>query len=203
MCVWIVGDETKNFCESLSSFRQALYFVRKCGFNLLDTMIYEKLSGPSPYSGMRRYPPWFEYMFVLSKGKPKTFNPIKDILTKSGENVKSTGSTARQKDGTTKKTRDFVTKKYRSRSNVWKYQTGFNHDTKDKIALKHPARFPEALARDHILSWSNPLDLIYDPFMGSGTTAKCCTLLNRNWIGSEISSEYCKIVEERIKGLDK
>ena len=60
-----------------------------------------------------------------------------------------------------------------------------------------PAIFPEELA-DHIVSWSNEYDLIYDPFMGSGTTAKMALLCNRNFIGSEISKEYCEIANERI-----
>jgi len=196
--VWVVGDETRNFCESLSSFKQAIFFVENCGFNLLDTMIYEKIGGPSPYPNMKRYSPWFEYMFVFSKGKPTTFNPIKDKLTKSGENILNSGNTARQKNGNTKNTGSYTTKKYTMRHNVWKYHVGKGKDTKDKIALKHPARFPEALAKDCILSWSNPKDIVYDPLMGSGTTAKMAMVTDRNYIGSEVSKEYYDLAIARL-----
>lgn len=199
--VWVIGDETKNFCESLTSFKQAIYFVEECKFNLLDTMIYEKNGGPSPYPNMKRYAPWFEYMFIFSKGKPEVFNPIKDKITKSGEGKLNSGNTARQKNGETKKVRDYITSKFTMRHNVWTYDVGKGKDTKDRDALKHPARFPELLAQDHILSWSNPGDLILDPMCGSGTTCKMAKLNNRNFIGIDCSKEYCEISEERIKKL--
>ena len=196
--VWVIGDETKNFCETFSSFNQAIYF-NKCGFKLLDTMIYLKSGYAPAYPTLRRYANQFEYMFVFSKGKPKTFNPIqvdKTELTKLRQ-VNKMPSTFRQKDGTTikKNTQNFNEKK--SASNVWRLITGTNGHS-DKIAFKHPATFPEQLANDHIISWSNEGDLVYDPFMGSGTTAKMAMINNRNYIGSEISKEYCEIAEQRI-----
>jgi len=198
--VWVVGDETKDFCESLSSFKQAIYFVEKCGFNLLDTMIYKKNGSPSPYPNMRRYALIFEYMFVFSKGKPKTFNPIKDRKNKSHGKINS-GNTARQKDGTTKSSGSYLQKKYSIRTNIWTYDVGKNKDTKDVIALQHPARFPELLAKDHILTWSNPKEIILDPFAGSGTTLKMAKLNNRKYIGLEVSEEYCKIAQNRVSSL--
>jgi site-specific DNA-methyltransferase (adenine-specific) len=161
-------------------------------------MIYQKNGAPSPYPGMMRYAPYFEYMFVFSKGKPKTFNPIKDRKNKSFGKINS-GNTARQKDGSTKPTGSYIPKEFSIRPNVWTYDVGKNKDTKDEIALKHPARFPEMLAKDHILSWSNERDLILDPFLGSGTTAKMAKQLNRKFIGIEISEEYLKITKERLK----
>ena len=83
--------------------------------------------------------------------------------------------------------------------NIWFYNVGMANSTKDKFAFNHSAIFPEQLANDHILSWSNENDLVYDCFMGSGTVAKMSILNNRNWIGSEISSEYCDIIEARVK----
>lgn len=198
--VWVVGDETKNFCESLSSFKQAIYFVESCGFNLLDTMIYKKNGAPSTYPNLRRYGNLFEYMFVFSKGKPKTFNPIKDRPNKMYGKINS-GNTARQKDGTTKKTGSYIPKKFGTRFNVWEYNVGRNKDTSDKEAFNHPARFPEALARDHIISWSNEGDIVLDPFMGSGTTAKMALLNNRNFIGFEISREYVEIANQRLEAV--
>jgi site-specific DNA-methyltransferase (adenine-specific) len=197
--VWVIGDETSKFSESTSSFKQALFF-NQIGFNLLDTMIYLKSGYAPAYPTLRRYANQFEYMFVFSKGKPKTFNPImidKTELTKQRQ-VNSMPSTFRQKDGTTKKKNTTNTNEKKQASNVWRIITGTNGHT-DKFAFKHPATFPQQLASDHILSWSNKGDLVYDPFMGSGTTAKMSILNNRNWIGSEISNEYCNIIEERIK----
>jgi len=71
--VWIVNDATIKGSETGTSFKQALY-AKECGFNLHDTMIYEKIN-PIPYHH-NRYQPCFEYMFILSRGAPSIFNPI-------------------------------------------------------------------------------------------------------------------------------
>ena len=190
--VWVVGDETKNFCESLTSFKQAIYFVEDCGFNLLDTMIYHKSNYAPAYPTLRRYANTFEYMFVFSKGKPKSFTPIQQ--EKVLKNYKGKKSYFRQKDGSQiLKTID-CDRETKDAENLWTICP-----TKSKDAKNHPAVFPEKLAKDHIISWSNENDIVYDPFMGSGTTAKMAILNNRNWIGSEMSSEYCDIAEKRIK----
>jgi DNA modification methylase len=187
--VWVVGDATINGSETGTSFRQALYFKEQ-GFNLHDTMIYQKNSYPIPPTN--RYYQQFEYMFVFSKGKPKTINLLK---CKSGN--KKRKSTQRNKDGTTSL---FISggNKDRIMDNVWLEDTGYMRTTKDKYAFKHPAMFPENLCKKHIHTWSNENDLIYDPFMGSGTTAKMAIINNRNYIGSEISEEYCNIAQKRI-----
>lgn len=193
--VWVVGDETKNFCESLSSFKQAIYFVEYCGFNLLDTMIYHKSNYAPAYPKLRRYANTFEYMFIFSRGKPKTFNPIqqKKVIKK----YKNKKSYFRQKDGSQILKIIDCDRETKDAENVWVICP-----TKSKEAFNHPAVFPEQLANDHILSWSNEGDLVYDPFMGSGTTAKMATVNNRNWIGSEISSEYCEIIEKRLSYIE-
>jgi site-specific DNA-methyltransferase (adenine-specific) len=190
--VWVVGDATINGSETGTSFRQALYAM-DCGFNLHDTMIYNRQNRPLTHN---RYEQHFEYMFIFSKGKPNTFNPIKKPTIKQG-NVQMT---IRNKDGE-KETRH---KKRNSEciiGNVWRINVGNNISTKDDFAFEHPAIFPEQLANDHIISWSKENDLIYDPFMGSGTTAKMAKINNRNWIGSEISAEYCEIIEKRLEPL--
>ena len=190
--VWVVSDATINGSESGSSFKQALYFIQ-CGFNLHDTMIWDKGTFSATGSLKVRYAPVFEYMFVLVKGKLKTFNPIKDKINKHFGKIFST-SRVRQKDGSTRErsNKEKPTNQYGQRHNIWQINTG-------KPIGNHPAIFPEKLAEDHIISWSNEGDLVYDCFMGSGTTAKMAILNNRNWLGSEISSEYCEIIEERLK----
>lgn len=189
--VWVVGDATINGSESGTSFRQALYF-KEIGFNLHDTMIYRKLN-PMPVKS-NRYLPCFEYMFIFSKEKPKSVNLIREKTLATGKE-KYTGT--QQENGKFTnygKHRNLERDKY----NVWDIKVGSNQSTKDKLAFKHPAIFPEQLANDHIVSWSNEGDLVYDPFMGSGTTAKMAILNNRKWIGSEMSAEYCEIANERI-----
>lgn len=196
--VWIVGDSVINGSESGTSFKQALYFIQ-CGFNLHDTMIYEK--DASPFPSDCRYTAQFEYMFVFSKGKPNTVNLIKDKLNAEGGNIKKNVAN-RMTDGTMNKTgKDVTIEIYGTRGNIWKYGIGFNKTTKDTFAFEHPAMFPELLAYDHIKSWSNENDIVYDCFMGSGTTAKAAISANRKWVGSEISEEYCKIIEKRLQPL--
>ena len=190
--VWIVGDATVKGSETGTSFRQALFF-KEVGFNLHDTMIWEKQTFTATGALKTRYAQVFEYMFIFTKGKIKTFNPIKDRETK-GPGIKH--GTIRQIDGTTKKQSSIgkmYAEKKAQRFNVWRINTECSNTNRF-----HPAQFPEKLANDHIISWSNEGDLVYDPFMGSGTTAKMAILNKRNWIGSEISDEYCKIIERRI-----
>ena len=190
--VWVVGDATVNGSETGTSFRQALYFM-DCGFRLHDTMIYT--TDKPPQSGSR-YEQEFEYMFVFSKGKITTFNPIK--RKRKWEDKRQEKAYHRNTGGVLKK-KHKVNIDMVSAGNIWYYTTGGGLTTIDGIAFKHPAIYPDKLASDHIYSWSNEGDLVYDPFMGSGTTAKMAHLLKRNWIGSEISPEYVEIAEKRIR----
>ena len=190
--VWVVGDATIDGSETGTSFKQALYF-KEIGFNLHDTMIYEKDSPANPSSN--RYHQLFEYMFVFSKGEPSTFNPIKD---KINTYTSSKSGTMRLKDGSMVPKKDLSWGEYGMRNNIWRMGVGYMKSTKDKIAYQHPAIFPDILARDHIISWSNRNDVVFDPFIGSGTTAVACEKLGRRWIGIEISEDYCKIAKERI-----
>lgn len=191
--VWIVGDSTIKGSESGTSFKQALLF-KEIGFNLHDTMIWNKGSFAFPSNSC--YHQVFEYMFVFSKGKPKSLNFIKD---RKNLYVGERGASGRNRDGVRNKGKSTVRDEYGKRFNIWNYPIGGGHCTKDKIAYTHPAIFPEKLASDHIVSWSDEDDLVLDPFMGSGTTAKMAMLNNRNYIGFEISKEYCEIANKRIE----
>ena len=192
--VWIVGDATVNGSETGTSFRQALY-LKQCGYNLFDTMIY--LKPPRGAVGNNNtYWQSFEYMFVLSKGYPKTINLIRDRVNKESRN--GDNGTKRLQNGELIKLKRGGYGEFGRRINVWEYRIGKGHSASDGMAHKHPAIFPEKLARDHIRTWSNPGDLIYDPFMGSGTVAKMCILEGRNYIGSEINNDYCSIAKKRI-----
>ena len=189
--IWVVGDATINGSESGTSFKQALYF-KEIGFNIHDTMIYYK-NNPMPQTG-NRYHQHFEYMFCLSKDSPKTFNPITEPTKYQGlANMKNRGQNGNLEYEKVERTKE------KKVGNVFFYSVGGGISTKDKIAYNHPAIFPENLVADQINTWTNENDLIYDPFMGSGTTAKIAHLLKRRWIGSEISDKYVEIAEERLK----
>ena len=192
--VWVVADSTMAGNETGNSFRQALFF-KECGFNLFDTMIYSK--PPRGACGNNTtYWQSFEYMFVFSKGKPKTLNLIKDRQNKesrSGDN-----GTKRLKNGKLLQVKRGGYGEYGRRTNIWEYRIGKGHSTNDQIAHEHPAIFPENLALDHIRSWSRPGELVYDPMMGSGTVAKMSLLEDRHFLGSEINPVYCDIANQRI-----
>lgn len=193
--VWIIGDSTNEGTESLTSFKQIIRFS-EIGFNVHDTMIYEKANFSKP--SFNRYHQIFEYMFILSKGKPKTFNPLKDRRN-SYAGASHYGSGYREPEGhISERTPTTIYKAFGMRFNIWRYNNGFNQGSKDEIAYKHPAPFPEQLARDHIISWSNEGDLILDPFAGSGTTLKAAHQLGRKWIGIEKNPEYAQIIKKRL-----
>lgn len=195
--IWVVGDKTDKGSKTCTSFKQALYF-KEVGFDMYDVIIYQKTSPSAPHKG--RYFNAFEYMFVLSKGKPKTLNLLYDRPNKSSG--RNTGKLSRREtDGSLTEKKSIQISEFGLRTNVWTYDVGNNKSTKDKIAFKHPAIFPEKLAEDHILSWSNEGDTVLDVFMGSGTTAKMAILNNRKYIGFELSEEYCNIANERLNGI--
>ena len=184
--VWVVGDATSKFNESGTSFKQYLYF-KKIGFNALDTMIYYKENYAPAYPSLRRYANQFEFMFIFSKEKPKTFNPIQRSKVRN----KKEKVAYRQKNGTLKRKIKEIGRETKDASNVWRYAVGGN-------LINHPAIFPEKLAEDHILSWSNPGDIILDPMCGSGTTLKMAKLNDRNYLGIECSKEYWEIAKRRV-----
>jgi len=194
--VWVVNDATIDGNETGTSFRQALFF-KDIGFNLFDTMIYEKAGSDAPHPN--RYFNVFEFMFVFSKGKIKTTNILADKKNLWGGTHSFGCRTKREKDGSLTPKGVALVNEYGVRGNIWRYANGRNYSTKDDIAWGHPAIFPEQLAADHIKSWSNEGDIVLDPFMGSGTTAKVARALGRHYIGFEISAEYCDIIRQRLE----
>jgi len=183
--VWVVADATVNGSETGTSFKQALYF-KEIGFNLHDTMIYQTSKPPM---NDKRYQQCFEYMFVFSKGKIKTFNPILIDCKYAGKEMDATYYNT---DGTMKKRHGKnPVKDKKIKENIWYFC--------QRQANGHPATFPEQLAQDHIISWSNPGDIVFDPFLGSGTTAKMAYLNGRNYCGIDISEEYCEIARRRVE----
>lgn len=198
--VWVVNDAVKSGSETGTSFRQALYFM-DIGFNLHDTMIFEKNTSSFPANRKgNRYTQIFEYMFVFSKGKPKTANLICDKPNKWAGYTNFGKNTVRKANDALEIVSDIKpVPEFSPRNNVWKYQVNFGYSTKDKEAHEHPAIFPEKLVEDHILSWSNEGDIVLDPFCGSGTTLKVAALLKRSYVGIEINKKFCDITESRMK----
>lgn len=193
--VWIVADATIKGSETGTSFRQALWFM-ECGFNLHDTMIWDKGRFTATGSLAVRYGSVFEYMFVFSKGKPKAFNPIKDKKNKNaGRRIRGK---IRQADGSFKPISGGGLKtvsEFGQRFNIWQMHPAIGKPER----LGHPAPFPEQLAKDHIISWSNEGDTVLDCFMGSGTTGKMAVLNNRHFIGIELDEGYFNIAKKRIE----
>lgn len=189
--VWVVGDKIKNGDRTLTSFKQCIYF-QEIGFNVHDIMIYRKKN--TPFMRSNAYTNCYEFMFVLSKGKPNTFNPLKTKTVRQGfeklvYNKKS--------DGINTKVIGEL-KEEKTLTNIWDYAVGLGGSTNDKIAFQHTAIFPEKLAHDHILSWSNEGDIVFDPMCGSGTTCKVARLNNRRYIGMDISEEYTQLAKKRL-----
>ena len=189
--VWVVGDATIDGSETGTSFRQALFFM-ECGFKLYDTMLYMK-ANPIPQT-QPRYEQMFEYMFCLSKGRPKTFNPIMEKCKRAGC-LQQWGRTINTEERTAKYLREDdvqMTRETKIHGNVFTYGIGGEK-------TGHPAVFPEKLAADQINSWSNEGDIVFDPFMGSGTTAMVARALGRHYLGFEISDKYMEIINSRME----
>jgi site-specific DNA-methyltransferase (adenine-specific) len=202
---WVRNDTVEKGSKSGDTFKQTLKFMES-GFLLHDVIIWEK-SGTS-YPSKGRYTGIHEYIIILSKGKPKTFNVIKDLpklwegswgkLTTRNQDGSLTHRNL-DNEGKAKSGRDDTGKYgFKQRTTIWKINNGHGYNTKDKIAKGHPATFPEQLANDVIVSWSSPGDVVLDIMNGSGTVTKVAKSLGRNYIGIDISEEYCKIAEERI-----
>ena len=190
--VWVVGDATIKGSETGTSFRQALQFM-DVGFNLHDTMIYEK-TNPIPQNH-NRYEQSFEYMFILSRGVPNVFNPLKEPTKNGGKTFDWGGRKTEMDKNQARRHRGsemIKVKKERNRKNIFRFSVGGGN-------TGHPAVFPFELAKDHIISWSNRGDIVFDPFMGSGTTAVAALDVDRKYIGAEIAEEYVEIANERIR----
>ena len=185
--VWIVADQTINGSETLTSCKQKFFFREQLGLKIHDTMIYQKRNFSHPER--TRYQNVFEYMFVFAKGKIRTFNPIMDRKNITAGSVGNLGvNMFTMRNGSKSVRSKKRIREFGMRHNVWLGNTRGQEDM--CIKLQHPAMMPKWLVRDHILTWSNPGDLVYDPFSGSGTVANMAKELQRNFIASEVSSTY-------------
>jgi DNA modification methylase len=192
--IWVVGDKTINGSETLTSFKHALIF-KDAGFKVHDTMLYVK-NNPIPSDCGKRYRQCFEYMFCFSKDQPKTFNPKTEPTKSAGTKIKAFRITERGRGNVPDEDIGREIKTERKTSNIFAYNVGTS-SSRDRIAFEHPAIFPEQLVEDQIRTWTDEGNIVYDPFMGSGTTAKAAEILGRRWLGSEVSGDYVKLAERR------
>jgi site-specific DNA-methyltransferase (adenine-specific) len=196
--VWVVADATIDATETGTSFKHALFF-KEIGFNIHDTMIFRK-KNPIPQIYRKRYNNEFEYMFVFSKGVVKTHNPIMVDCMHAGLELNGTTYKNYSKNEQTREKLAKPVKEKKVKGNIWDYVVGKKQE--DQEAKGHPAPFPCQLVRDHITSWTNPGDLVLDPMSGSGTTARVACEMGRNYIGIDISPEYCEIARERVRLIE-
>ena len=189
--VWVVGDKVNKGNRTMTSFKHGLFF-QEIGFNIHDVMIYQKKN--TPFMRSNAYTNCYEFMFVLTKGSPNTFNPLKMPTARNGFEMLTHN---KKSDGVNKKVLGEL-KKEKTRTNIWQYAVGLGGSTSDKMAFEHPAIFPEQLATDHILSWTNPNDLVFDPMCGSGTTCKMAVINDRHFLGLDISIDYVKLACDRV-----
>lgn len=203
--VWVVGDQTIKGSETGTSFKQALYFKNECGLNIHDTMLFMKNSTSFPARRLsKRYSQIFEYMFVFSKGSPAVANLICDKPNKWAGYTNFGQRSDRDKNDNLKLGKKFKPiPDFSPRTNAWKYVTGKGFGSNEDIAYKHPAIFPLQLAIDHLITWTNPGQVVYDPFLGSGCVGKAALQTGRFWIGSEINPEYEYIIKERLENIQK
>jgi len=198
--VWVVDDETVDGSRTLTSLKQAIYFKEECGFNVHDIMIFGKKNALP--KGGKRYKQEYEFIFVLVKGKLKTFNPLM-VKSKSVGGGKKYSSFKSKRDSIKRKRsleQNRVKELHEERrlGNIFMYSVGYGVSTRDKEAYKHPAIFPEQLAYDNIYTWSNPGDIVLDIFSGSGTTVKMAKEMGRHYVGFELSENYCGIANRRL-----
>ena len=193
--VWIMMDAVIAGSESGSSFRQALYF-KQVGFSLHDTMIWHK-PFTRPNENDRRYTSSFEYMFVFCKdSQPKTFNPLLIPSITAGKSMTTVGF--RKFDGSyvhEKRRATLKVRPYKRLLNVWTIRQEIKKNP-------HPAAFPRKLAEMHIRTWSNEGDLILDPMCGSGTSLMIARYLKRNFVGIDVSNEYCEVSRAAVESVN-
>lgn len=192
----VIQDSTKDFGKSLTSFRTIVDWCDNIGFKLFETCIYHK-NGTEGAWWKSRFRVDHEYMPIFLKGrKPQYFNkePLK-IPSKHGGKVMS-GSGNRKTDGTTTAVVRREINPMKCRGTVWDYLMAGD---KNPLKRRHPAVFPDKIPFDFIKCFCPEGGVVLDPFVGSGSTAVMAKVLERKYIGIDISREYCDLAEERLE----
>ena len=196
----VIQDQTNDFKKSLTSFRTIVNWCDNTDMNLFECCIYNRRATPGNW-WTKRFSVDHEYIPIFLKGKkPRYFNK-KHMMIRNKSHGKSKKSSSRATDGTLIPM-TLVENDKMCCGTVMKYNTSARESKAMKdwyIKKKHPASFPNKLARDFITCFCSGSGIVLDPMCGSGTTCVEAEKSNRRWIGIEISEEYCDIVIERLQ----
>ncbi len=196
VAIVVIGDGTKQFAKSLTSFRLAVSWVDEIGWKLFECVIYHRDGNPGAW-WTQRFRVDHEYILIFFKGeRPRTFD--KDhLMVPSKHAGRIYSGTDRLTNGGFKRITPKAVNPLKCRGTVWQYAT--SNTEGNRLKLQHPATFPDKLAEDLILCFSRPGEIVLDPMCGSGTTCVVARNNNRQYIGIEISQEYCEIARKRLE----
>jgi site-specific DNA-methyltransferase (adenine-specific) len=195
----VIQDQTKDGHKTLTSFRTAVEWCDKIGFGLFETVIYKK-QGKEGAWWSKRFRVDHEYIHIFIKGtRPNSFDKTDLKIPSKHAGKEMTGGANRNKDGKTTQSSKFVINPTKCRGTIWDYANGGD---KNRVKRQHPAPFPDKIPYDLITAFTKEGDVVLDPMVGSGSTCVAAKILNRNYIGIDISEEYCKIAEQRINDFE-
>lgn len=192
--VMVIADGTKNQRKSMTTFRTAVAW-EDAGWSLFESVIYSRDGRPGAWWATR-FRVDHEHILMFYKGKrPRPVTHHDGLRVPSKHAGKKWTGTQRLTDGTLVKTSATVAAD-KCRGTIWHYATSNSEGNRTKA--KHPATFPDALARDVILALSAPGDVVYDPMMGSGTSVVIAAQEGRRWLGNDFFAEYVEIAQQRL-----
>lgn len=196
LCVVVIGDGTKDFAKSMTSFRLAVDWVDRIGWRLFECCIYQRAGNPGAW-WTQRFRVDHEYILMFLKGrKPRTFR--KDhLMVPSLHAGKIYSGTDRLTNGGFKTITPKAVNALKCRGTVWQYNT--SNSEGNRLKLKHPATYPDRLAADVIRCFTQEGDLVLDPMCGSGTSCVMARRTGRRYLGIDVSAEYVAIAKERME----
>lgn len=196
----VIGDGTRNFAKSLTTFRWAVDWVDRVGWKLFECCIYSRHGNPGAWWS-QRFRVDHEYILIFFKGdRPRCFNK-EPLMVPSKHAGKVFSGTDRLTNGGFKKITPKAVNEKKCRGTVWNYST--SNSEGNRLKLEHPATFPDQLADDLIACFSQRGDLVLDPMVGSGTTVVSAAKQGRRFLGIDINEEYVGIASQRLQAESK
>jgi hypothetical protein len=196
VCAVVIGDGTKDFAKSLTTFRWAVDWVDNTGWRLFECCIYSRHGNPGAW-WTQRFRVDHEYILIFFKGDRLRCFDKTALMIPSKHAGKVYSGTDRLTNGGFKKIEPKAVNDLKCRGTIWGYATSNSEGNRTK--LEHPATFPDRLADDLIHCFSKPGDLVFDPMCGSGTTCVMAAKAKRDYLGIEINPEYHSIAMKRIQ----
>lgn len=195
ICAVVIGDGTKDFDKSLTTFKLAVDWCDNAGWRLFETCIYQRDGNPGAWWNSR-FRVDHEYILLFFKGaRPKSFNK-QHLMVASKHAGKTYSGTDRLTNGDFKKIQPKQVNPMKCRGTIWRYKT--SNTEGNKLKLQHPATYPDSLAEDIILCFSKEGDMVLDPMCGSGTSCVMALKNNRHTTGIDINQDYCTIAQKRL-----